>query len=125
MKIVVNAKVERIAGADLAEAVLLADGTRVPADIVIISCGIRANTAVAESAGLAIGRAVQVDAHMQTSALRIFACGDCAEYEGVNYGVWPEATLQGEIAGANAAGDTPVFTPEVPALTMNALTTSL
>ena len=125
VKIIANAKVERIAGETRAEAVDLADGTKVPADIVVVSCGIRANAAVAEAAGLTIGRAVQVDAHMQTSARRVFACGDCAEYEGLNYGIWPEATQQGEIAGANAAGDSPAYVPEIPALTMNALTTSL
>ena len=123
--IIANAKVERIEGDTRAEAVALADGTRVPASFVVVSCGIRANSAIAEAAGLAIGRAVQVDAHMQTSAPRVYACGDCAEFEGMNYGIWPEATQQGEIAGANAAGDIPVYVPEIPALTMNALNTSL
>ena len=125
VKIIVNAKVDRIAGEGRAEAVLLADGTRVPGELVIVSCGIRANTAVAETGGLAIGRAVQVDAHMRASAARVYACGDCAEFEGMNYGIWPEATQQGEIAGANAAGEALAYVPELPALTMNALTTSL
>ena len=125
VRILANAKVERIEGETKAEAVSLADGTRVAADFVVVSCGIRANTAVADTAGLAIGRAVRVDAHMRSSASGVFACGDCAEYEGMNYGIWPEATQQGEIAGANAAGEALSYKPEIPALTMNALNTSL
>ena len=123
--IIANAKVERIEGSSHAEAVSLADCTRVPAEFVVVSCGIRANTAIAEAAGLKIGRAVQVDGHMRTNVSGVYACGDCAEFEGVNYGIWPEATQQGEVAGANAAGEALSYKPEAPALTMNALTTSL
>ena len=104
---------------------LLADGTRIPADFVVVSCGIRANSALAEAAGLRTNRAVVVNANMQTSASRVWAAGDCAEYDGLNYGVWAEASQQGEIAGANAAGDELTYRPEAPALTMNALGTSL
>ncbi len=31
------------------------------------------------------------------------------EFEGVNYALWPEASRQGEVAGANAAGDVSVL----------------
>ena len=123
--VISNAKIERIEGENAASAVLLAGGTRIPADLVVVSCGIRANSALAADAGLRTNRAVVVDAGMQTSSSRVWAAGDCAEFEGLNYGVWPEASLQGEIAGANAAGDELNYRPEAPALTMNALTTSL
>ena len=125
VSIISNAKIARIEGESEVSAVLLADGTRIPADFVVVSCGIRANSALAEAAGLRTNRAVVVNANMQTSASRVWAAGDCAEYDGLNYGVWAEASQQGEIAGANAAGDELTYRPEAPALTMNALGTSL
>jgi NAD(P)H-nitrite reductase large subunit len=94
------------------ESVVLADGTAVPADIVILSCGIRANAAVAKDAGLEVARAVVVDEFMRTSDENVFACGDCAEFHGVDMGLWPEAAEQGRIAGANASGDDLRYEPE-------------
>ena len=44
--------------------------------------GLSANTALAQAAGLAVGRAIVVDRHLQTSDPDIFALGDCAEVEG-------------------------------------------
>ncbi|NLD59250.1 MAG: FAD-dependent oxidoreductase [Clostridiales bacterium] len=94
------------------ESVLLADGTAVPADIAILSCGIRANAAVAKDAELGVARAVVVDEFMRTSDESVFACGDCAEFKGVDMGLWPEAAEQGRIAGANASGDDLRYAPE-------------
>ena len=85
--------------------VALADGRFFPADIVVVSCGMKANTALAADAGIESARAVQVDMFMRTSAPDIYACGDCCEYEGVNFQLVPEATEQGRVAGAHAAGD--------------------
>jgi len=51
------------------------------ADIVIIAAGLAPNTAMAASAGLALGetRALKVNAHMQTSDPDIYAGGDMVE----------------------------------------------
>jgi len=54
----------------------------VPADLVILSIGVRPNAALAKAAGLALGEktgAIQVDAQMRTSDPDIFAAGDCVE----------------------------------------------
>ena len=89
--------------------VRLADGTIVPADIVIISTGVRPNLKPVRSAELSISRAICVDETMKTSEEDIYACGDCAEFAGVNYSIWPEASAQGKVAGANAAGEPLVY----------------
>lgn len=107
------------------EAVHLADGTAVSADIVLISAGVRANIALAQAAGLTCGRAVVVDDHMRTSDPSIFACGDCAELNGVNMALWGEAQNQGRTAGSNAAGGDAVCPPENGALVLSALKTML
>lgn len=58
----------------------LSDGTRVGADLVLSAVGLRADTALAASAGLACERGVLVDAHLQTNAPDVYALGDCAQY---------------------------------------------
>ena len=54
------------------------DGEVIPAELVIISAGVRANTAVADGAGIKIDRSVVVNEKMETSEADIYACGDCA-----------------------------------------------
>ncbi len=81
----------------------LADGRVIPADLVLISAGVRANTAIAEAAGLTVVRKVVVDDHMRTNLPDIYAAGDCAVC-GVSYALWTEAADMGRVAGENAAG---------------------
>jgi NADPH-dependent 2,4-dienoyl-CoA reductase/sulfur reductase-like enzyme len=85
--------------------VRLADGREFPADLVIVSCGNRGNVELVKAAGAEIGRSVKVDCRMRTSLPEVYACGDVCEYDGINYQLWQEASEQGKIAGANAAGD--------------------
>ena len=82
--------------------VVLKDGNSFPADLVILSCGIAANTDVAIKAGIAVNRAVVVNDKMETSVKDIYACGDCAEYNGSNYALWQQAISQAQVAGANS-----------------------
>ena len=105
--------------------VRLEDGTVIPADLVVISAGVQANTGLAQDIGLDIGRAVKVNSKMETSVSGIYACGDCAEYEESNYAIWPEAVEQGRIAGANAAGEALEYEPVAAALTFHGMNTAL
>ena len=61
-------------------AVRLSDGEVVGADLVLSAIGLRADTALASSAGIACERGVMVDDQLQTSAPHVFALGDCAQY---------------------------------------------
>lgn len=101
--------IEAIEGDGHVTGVRLSDGRSFPADTVIVSCGMRARTGLAEGAGIKVNRAIEVDMFMQTSAKDVYACGDCCEYDGVNYQLVQEATAQGRVAGANAAGDSSVY----------------
>ncbi|SHI35261.1 FAD-dependent oxidoreductase [Parasporobacterium paucivorans] len=120
-----NAQIEEITGEDKVTGVKLKSGEFYPADLVIVSSGVRPNTEVAQAAGIAIGRAVIVNEKMETNIKDVYACGDCAEYKGVNYAIWPEAMEMGRIAGSNAAGDSQVYENAMAALTFNGLSTSL
>ncbi|GAA1245064.1 assimilatory nitrate reductase electron transfer subunit [Microbacterium phyllosphaerae] len=55
------------------------DGKRIEGDLLVLSCGVRARTELAEAAGLRIGNGVLVDSSLRSwSDPRIFAIGDCA-----------------------------------------------
>ncbi|MDN4475465.1 FAD-dependent oxidoreductase [Demequina sp. SYSU T00192] len=68
----------RAGGDDAAVTVTLGDGTEVPADIVVMSVGVRPNTALAGEAGLELTDrgAIVVDEFQQTSDAHIWAAGD-------------------------------------------------
>lgn len=99
-----KAVTKTIEGTGKVDAVVLEDGTRLPADAVTITTGVRANSHLARKAGLTVNQGIVVDGHMATSDPDIFAAGDCAEYAGVVAGLWEPAQYQGAIAGLNAAG---------------------
>lgn len=120
-----NASVKEVIGGTAVTGVMLDDGTVYPADLVIVSSGVRANTAIAQEAGLETGRGIIVNEKMETSAADIYACGDCAVYNRENYAIWPQALSMGKIAGANAAGDSLVYEQIPPALTFEGMNTAL
>lgn len=91
--------------------VLLADGTRLAADLVVVGIGAAPNVALAEAAGLQIDNGIAVDAHLRTSDPAIFAAGDCASFPVAIYGnrrirleSWRNTQEQARIAAANMAG---------------------
>ncbi len=114
-----------ILGEDHVTAVKLAGGGVFPADLVIVSAGVRANTAIAGEAGIETDRAVVVNEKMETNIPDIYACGDCAQYQGINYAIWPQAMEQGKVAGANAAGDFLVYEGVSAALNFHGMGTAL
>lgn len=126
IRIVTGAKIEEIAGDTKAKEVVLAGGEKIPADIVIISTGVRANIALAQESGIACDRAVIVDANMKTNVENVYACGDCAEFEKANITIWPVAIGMGYTAGANACGDSDeIYVPEIGGLTFHGMGTAL
>jgi NADPH-dependent 2,4-dienoyl-CoA reductase/sulfur reductase-like enzyme/rubredoxin len=97
-----GAGTKEILGDEAVRGILLDNGEIVDADVVIISTGVKANTEIAKDTGIEIKRAIVVNEKMETSVSGIYACGDCAEFEGINYALWSEAIEQGKAAGINA-----------------------
>jgi len=87
-------------------------GKTYPADVVILSLGVRPDTALAKTAGLAIGErgGIRVDDQMRTSNPDIFAVGDAIEVKDFVTGQWSlialagPANRQGRIAADVIAG---------------------
>lgn len=97
--------------------VVLNDGTKVDADFVLLSIGVRPTLQLAKNAGLEIGTtgALHVDAKMTTSDPAIFAAGDMCE---INHSVMGKivrmplagpANRQGRIVAENALGGEKVY----------------
>ena len=119
------AQIAAIEGEDAVTGVRLADGTVFPAELVIISAGVRANVALAKEMGLEVDRAVVVNEKMETNLPGVYACGDCAQYKGMNYAIWPQAAEEGKVAGACAAGDQVTYAGVSAALTFHGMNTAL
>ncbi|HIZ66440.1 MAG TPA: FAD-dependent oxidoreductase [Candidatus Blautia pullicola] len=118
-------QITEILGEDQVTGVKLGSGEVIPADLVIVSAGVRANVEPAKSAGIETDRALVVNERMETNVQDIYACGDCAQYQGVNYAIWPQAVEQGKVAGANAAGDNLVYETVPAALNFHGMRTAL
>lgn len=125
IRVYTGVNIQEIEGGEHVTGVRLSDGTVFPAQMVIVSAGVRANAALAADAGISVERAVIVDAQMKTNIEDIYACGDCAQYEGVNYAIWPQAVEEGKVAGANAAGEELTYTTVPAALTFHGMNTAL
>lgn len=91
--------------------VQLEDGREVEAPLVIMAAGVRANTELARTAGIAVEQGVLVDAFMRTNIPDIYAAGDVVETtdiatnQPIVSGLWTNAVEMGTIAGRNMAGD--------------------
>jgi nitrite reductase (NADH) large subunit len=95
---------EEVIGKDKVEGLRLKDGRTIEGQMVIISAGVKPNTALATALGLEVKNGVVVDDQMRTKKEGIFCAGDVAEHRGRVYGIWPAAQRQGEAAGVNMAG---------------------
>jgi NAD(P)H-nitrite reductase large subunit len=79
------------------------------ADTVLFAAGITPRSYMGMQADAEVRRGIIVDAEMKTSEPHIWACGDCAEFEGHTGGLWSAAMEQGKVAGTNAAGGSAVY----------------
>jgi NADPH-dependent 2,4-dienoyl-CoA reductase/sulfur reductase-like enzyme/rhodanese-related sulfurtransferase len=103
-----NANASKFTG----EGVEFADGSKLAADLILLSVGVKAEVELAKAAGLEIGATggVKTNGRMESSDPNIYAVGDAAETIHALTGARARIALagpanrQGRIAGANAAG---------------------
>jgi len=87
------------------------DDTRpIPCELVIVAIGVRPRLDLAIGTGIKVNRGIVVDRRMATSNPEVFACGDVVEAHDFIYGenrltpIWPNAYMEGRVAGFNMAG---------------------
>jgi 3-phenylpropionate/trans-cinnamate dioxygenase ferredoxin reductase component len=90
--------------------VILSDGSRIEADMVLVGVGITPNTQLAAQAGLEVDNGILVDEHLRSSDVNIFAAGDVANAYNPRLGRhlrvehWANARRQGAVAGKTMLG---------------------
>jgi len=92
--------------------VTLKSGDFIPCDTVIVAIGVRPAASFLKGSSIEVNRGVVVDDAMQTSVPGIYAAGDVTEARDFFSGqknpmpIWPDAYIQGDIAGVSMAGNT-------------------
>ena len=110
-----SAQTKMIHGKDRVEAVELADGTQIKADLVVMAVGIRPHIELAQAAGLTTARGIVVDDHMTTSDPNIFALGECAEHRGIAYGLVEPAYEQARVLATHLANEAATYAGSITA----------
>jgi assimilatory nitrate reductase electron transfer subunit len=97
-----GACVRAVRGAGRVRGVVLADGSALDADLLVLCCGVRPRLELARAAGLAVAAGVVVDDQLRSSTdPRIFAIGECAEHRGRTHGLvapsWEQALVAAQV----------------------------
>ncbi|MBV6696210.1 FAD-dependent oxidoreductase [Kitasatospora aureofaciens] len=100
-------------------AVLLADGSHLPADEVVVGIGARPATGWLDGSGVELDAAgaVLVDERLRTTLPGVFAAGDCVSYPSVRAGArlavqhWDHALQSGEAVAASVLGADAPYDP--------------
>lgn len=86
VKIITSTQVNSIVYHDEKQWVTCSNNERYCADIILLGVGVKANTGLAQDAGLALHpQGIQVDERMQTSDSAIWAIGDCTVFPHQKY----------------------------------------
>jgi len=98
--------------------VTLNDGREFKAEMIVFAIGVKANVEIARNAGIEVNKGIIVNNRMQTNIDNIYAAGDCAEYNGMVWGIVPVAFEQSKIAALNIIGKDTEYSEVVPSNTL-------
>jgi NAD(P)H-nitrite reductase large subunit len=116
LKVLTSTSITRIAPAKAAGdgrdslSVEISSGETIPAHLVVMAAGVRANLEILEGTGIKTDQGVLVDRHLRSSHPRVYAAGDVAQGPDFSTGgfsvhaVQPTAADHGRIAALNMAG---------------------
>ncbi|MFC7684880.1 nitrite reductase large subunit NirB [Ureibacillus sp. GCM10028918] len=87
MKFLLEKNTTEIIGENRVEYLKFADGDELACDLVVMAVGIKPNIELAHKTGLNTNRGIIVNDYLQTSIPHIYAVGECAEHDGIAYGL--------------------------------------
>ena len=87
MKFLLEKNTSEIVGEKRVERLKFTDGEELECDLVVMAVGIKPNIELASEAGLTTNRGVLVNDYLQTNIPHIYAVGECAEHNGIAYGL--------------------------------------
>lgn len=101
-----GAGVAGVRGEDRVEAVVLSNGDVLPADMLVLACGVRPRVDAATASGVPVKAGIVVNDLLATAVPGVFAVGECAEHNGKVYGIvtpiWEQCDVLADIlTGAN------------------------
>lgn len=111
-----DAPVAALEGDGRAQRVVLSEASPIPCDLVVSALGTQVNRDLVRNTIIAAEKAILTDARGRTNVPDIFAAGDCAAFFDPLFGKhrlsdhWDNATITGEIVGANMTGLNESFT---------------
>jgi nitrite reductase (NADH) large subunit len=95
---------KEVVGEERVEAVTLANGETLPADLLVVSCGIVPRIEAAKASGLAVKRGILVNDALATAVPGVYAVGECAEHDGRVYGIvqpiWEQCAVLADVLTA-------------------------
>lgn len=97
-----------VRGGDRVTGVVLKTGEVLPADILVLACGVRPRVEAAEASNVPVKTGVVVNDLLATAVPGVFAVGECAEHAGKVYGVVPPIWEQCEVLADILTGANPM-----------------
>jgi assimilatory nitrate reductase electron transfer subunit len=103
MDVHVGATLARVHGADgRVAAVELTDGSILECGLLVFACGVQPHVGLAAAAGLRVERGIVIDDQLRSvTDPEVFALGECAQHEGVVYGLvapaWEQASVIADV----------------------------
>jgi nitrite reductase (NADH) large subunit len=110
VRVLLEADTAAVEGETRAEAVRLADGSVLSADLVVVAVGVRPSVVLAEAADLQVRRGIVVDDTLAASAPGVHALGECAEHRGQIYGLVEPAYEQADVLARRLGGEEAHYT---------------
>lgn len=109
-RVITGNTVTQIKGTKKVQQIILKDGMKISADMLILAIGVKPNVDLVKGTPIKINKGILVNDFMQTNVEGIYAAGDCTEGKDIlleancPIAIWPVAREQGKIAGYNMSG---------------------
>lgn len=107
-------EIAAISGSGTIDAVTLTNGEKLPADLLVLATGIKANDLLGQAAGLDCSSGILTNSFLESSAKGVYALGECARVDGQQYTLVEPIYAQAAAIAATLAGKPTIFVPPAP-----------